>query len=401
VDQPDSHRKLRVLYLTHHSPWPTTSGGRLRDAALLPHLARLADVEAWAVTRTLEQDRAALTHFVPPVRTRLFADEAVRRRFPTRASSVVRALLRQQAERKFFDVIHIEGHYLFHLLPEKCWPRTTVAEHNVESHLLQQGAAHEQFDAVWTHDGEQLARAEEHAWRHAARILTLSEEDRQRILRRVPDAPVGRCLNGADHIPLRLPPMSPSLQILTAAPRLGFLANYAYPPNQDAIRWLLDEIFPRILQRLPATQLVLAGSSLSSVLNGHIQHPHVTTLGWVDQLHTLWNSIDIMLCPLRIGGGVKVKVIEAIRSGCHIVSTPVGVEGLAAAERSAVVCADGVDRFADAVAWLVLDRQLHRDYKDRLARAQRAQPTWAGAAWSLYQHWINLSGDELGSVVGG
>lgn len=394
--------RLRVLYLTHHGPWPVTSGGRVRDAALIPEIAHLADVSVWAISRSAEQDRAALGQRPAGTEVRIYDDRGPRLGYPTRDSAAVRlALLRQMRGKDAFDVVHVEGHYLFHLLPDEARHRAVVVEHNVESHLLGQYAGHHRLTPGMSADLRAVRSAEEHAWASAPLTLTLSEEDRERILLRVPDARVRVSTNGADHIPLALPAERRGVAGDGGPIRFGFLANYAYPPNQDALDWLLDEIFPALRDQLPGCRLVLAGSGLGEVIADRPVPPGVDPLGWVDRLRGFWDQIDLMLCPLRVGGGIKVKMIEAVRSGALAVSTPVGVEGLPPATRDAVLLAGGTKDFVNAAVKLSTDSSLRRAQRKRVARAQLTQATWASVAFSTYQHWVSVSQPAVGGVRGG
>jgi glycosyltransferase involved in cell wall biosynthesis len=339
--------RLRVLYLTHHGPWPTTSGGRLRDAALIPEIARLADVEIWAVSRTPRVDQAATQQAPPGVKVRIFADEALQRSYPTRDSAAARAALHERlATSDSFDVIHVEGHYLVHLLPEEVRHRTVVVEHNVESHLLRQRAARSGLTSHLAADLDALVAAEEEVWTQVGLVVALSPEDQARILRRVPSAAVGLSTDGADHLPLGT--AGASDRRLVQQPTFGFLANYAYPPNADALGWLLDELFPALCSRLPDCRLLLVGSNLDQAIDGRRVPAGVLAHGWIDDLTDFWSRIDVLLCPLRIGGGIKVKLIEAIRSGALSVSTSIGLEGLPTAAREAIIKADGTEEFISA-----------------------------------------------------
>jgi hypothetical protein len=280
-DEPEGpmDKRLRVLYLTHHGPWPTTSGGRLRDAALVPEIARRADVEVWAVSRTPELDREWSSRAPAGVLVRVFMDEGPPRRYPTRSSAAASAeLLRRTSGPAAFDVLHVEGHYLFHHLPKHVRDRAVVVEHNVESQLLLQRAAHHGMTALLASDIEAVRKAEEQVWGRAPLILTLSDEDRARILERVPGAHVQVSTNGADHLPLT-PVERRTSGGVPMRPRLGFLANYAYPPNRDALGWLLDDILPALRHRLPGARLVLVGSGLREALAGRPLPRDVDALG--------------------------------------------------------------------------------------------------------------------------
>lgn len=177
--------RLHVLYLTHHGPWPASSGGRARDAALLPRLAKLTNLEVWAVSRTPEEDRRAFSRHAPALPHRIYPDESERRAFPSRSSAAARHDLEaRMAGRRPFDAIHVEGHYLFHLLPPGARDRSVVVEHNVESHLLGQRAALSAAPGRFAGDLATVMRTEQEAWLGAARVLTLTPEDHDRILAR-------------------------------------------------------------------------------------------------------------------------------------------------------------------------------------------------------------------------
>lgn len=381
--------RLRVLYLTHHSPWPPVSGGRVRDAALVSLLARRAELEVWAVSRTPAEDRAALRSAPTCVPVRIFPDESARRPFPARESRSARQLLACRAEAGAFDVVHVEGHYLFHLLPEGLRARAVVVEHNVESHLLRQRAA---VDGAHISRGDlaALADAERAVWGDSPVVVALSPEDLQRIRHRVPSARVVVVPNGSDHVPAR--PLTAAREPSARPPRACFLANYAYPPNQDAVRWLLDAILPRIRRRVPGLELVLAGANLPRGLDPAALPAGVIPLGWVGELSRLWNSVDAVLCPLRIGGGVKVKVTDAVRGGNAVVSTSVGVEGLPRRVRGAIQVADGTDAFTAAAVRLIEDPVFRRECQARVVAARGDLPTWEQAAAALHRQWGAVAG---------
>lgn len=382
---------MRALYLTHHSPWPVTSGGRVRDAALVPRLARLSDVEVWAVSRTAEQDRAAVREREPSFPVRVFADEAPPRAFPARDSAAVRALLRERLNAgATFDVVHVEGHYLFHLLPQEWAGRSVLVEHNVESHLLRGRAALAMSPVPSAADVRAVEAAEEHAWTRAGVVLTLSQEDRGRILERVPDVRVEVCPNGADHVPLQPPAATSDHARIRLAPRIAFLANYAYLPNQDAVEWLIGTIFPRIRRSLPEAELLLAGSRLTDAVALDDLPPGVVALGWVDDVADIWAKADVVICPLRIGGGVKVKLTEAIRAGQLIVATGVALEGMPSAVTGSVIRADDADALAAGVVRACTDERLRAELQHRLRGAQEALPTWSRVARSIARHWSSV-----------
>jgi glycosyltransferase involved in cell wall biosynthesis len=200
------------------------------------------------------------------------------------------------------------------------------------------------------------------AWRRATMCAVLTEEDRAEIVhalhRDVPVVP-----DGADHLRA---PRGP----LAEQPTVTFVANFAYAPNVDATEWLLGEVSPRIQDAVPDVQLLLVGN----------QSDRFGGKGRVPAVETFLDAAHVVLCPLRVGGGVKVKMLEALSRGKAIVSTPIGIQGLAAAP---VALARDAASFADAVVRLLRNPGERRSL-ERAARSYAERlPTWDEAAARL------------------
>jgi glycosyltransferase involved in cell wall biosynthesis len=107
--------------------------------------------------------------------------------------------------------------------------------------------------------------------------------------------------------------------------------------------------------------------------------------GYVDSLTHFYKAADVVVCPLRIGGGVKVKVLEALNAGKAIVSTSIGAQGLDLSTYQAVTVADEVADFAEKVVRFLLDHQeRYRQEQEALAYAS-ILPTWDQATEAFVQ----------------
>jgi len=138
---------------------------------------------------------------------------------------------------------------------------------------------------------------------------------------------------------------------------LLFVAGFGHPPNGDAATWLVERVMPLIWQHAPDVHLYLVGSNPSTQVRA-LAAPQVTVTGFVtdDELARRYCQARVAVAPLRYGGGVKGKVVEAMRFGLPIVTTSVGVQGLDAA-RHAVAVADDPLPFAEAVVSLLRNDQ--------------------------------------------
>jgi len=146
----------------------------------------------------------------------------------------------------------------------------------------------------------------------------------------------------------------------TEPPSLMFVAGFRHRPNVDAALWLAREILPRLKKRVPEFSTIMAGS---------FPPPEVTALGSDDLVVTgyvsdallkrLYSSTSVIIAPLRFGGGVKGKILEALRYGVPIVTTTAGAQGMNGAEEYLGI-ADTAEDFVDRIVELLEDAKLGR-----------------------------------------
>lgn len=136
---------------------------------------------------------------------------------------------------------------------------------------------------------------------------------------------------------------------------LLFVGGSQHPPNADAVRWLVRDIFPHVVRQLPDITLHLVGKGLDAVVRDIEQLPGVRIHGHVPDLGTLLRSARIGLAPLRFGAGVKGKVNQYMAAGLPVVSTPCGAEGMHLTDGKDVLLAEDAEGFAGAIC------RLHED----------------------------------------
>lgn len=145
---------------------------------------------------------------------------------------------------------------------------------------------------------------------------------------------------------------------------LLFVGAMNYRPNRDAVRWFTSAVMPTILRENSGARLQVAGPGSEEVTNGS---PSVVSLGFAENLAAEYRKCDVFVCPLRVGTGIKNKMLEALASGCAIVSTGIGIEGLDVRHDEHLLVADGPYEFASAVNRLLREPELRK----RLGRAAR------------------------------
>jgi O-antigen biosynthesis protein len=142
--------------------------------------------------------------------------------------------------------------------------------------------------------------------------------------------------------------------------RLLFVGGFSHRPNVDAMLWFCREVLPLIQARIPGATLCIAGSHPPPEISA-LARPGIAVTGFVTdtELAALYDNSAVAVIPLRFGGGVKGKLLEALSRGVPVVSTDVGVQGLKGLG-NAVTRANSANPFAGAVVDLLKDPALQR-----------------------------------------
>lgn len=207
-----------------------------------------------------------------------------------------------------------------------------------------------QLPALWWGERKAVARAR--------RTYVCSDRDRVYLERQgFGDLAI---VPNAVHVP---PEPSPP----TASPALLFIGVYTYLPNRNAAHRLALELWPRIREHVPNGRLILAGAGEERFDRAVKSQSGVEVTGFVDDLEALYARTRVVACPIREGGGTRIKILEAAAHGRPVVSTTIGAEGIDFRDGEEILLRDAPDAFAAACAELLLDEDRGR----QIGRAAR------------------------------
>ena len=201
------------------------------------------------------------------------------------------------------------------------------------------------------------------AFAGAHRIVVFTERDRDAVARLAGDVPV-------EVIPLAIELPASALDPRgTSPPTVLFVGDYLHTPNSDAALRLTRTIMPRVRRAHPDAELELVGAHPTAAMvtdpaNG------IAVRGVVPSVEPFLERAAVVVAPLRIGGGMRVKVLETLAAGKALVASPRALEGLNVTDGQEVLIAEDDDAFAEAVSSLLADEQR------RVALARRAR-RWA------------------------
>jgi glycosyltransferase involved in cell wall biosynthesis len=134
--------------------------------------------------------------------------------------------------------------------------------------------------------------------------------------------------------------------------RAIFVASFAYEPNRRGLRFLLEEVMPRVWGQLPAAKLMLVGAGLQDPPS---TDSRVETMGFVEDLHAAYARSSCAVVPLLQGGGTPLKLLEALAHGLPVIATPRASAALELREGEQCLVAEGADSFASALVAVLGD----------------------------------------------
>src|SRR4051812_8740731 len=365
---PAPPRTGRVLYIAYASPVPSKLGPARRHYHVLEQLARFYNVHFLCVGESSEVEAFA-RQFGDRVDGFTFAPRStgVRRRHARKLARTLMGrcdflpalepALQQACARvtstHAFDAIVLSS-VLLRSLPLPKHVPIVGDTHNVEFDVLRRTAAHADRVLLRQYARRQwpaMQREERRCGESVDLVLATSVRDRQVFehelgLRRVAVVP-----NGID-----LAEFAPS----TRGPgpdTILFSGLMSYFPNQQAVRWFLRDVFPTVLRRRPGARLIVAGADPPRWLTA-LAGPNLEVTGRVPDIRPFVARAAVVVAPLLIGGGTRVKILEALAMARPIVSTSLGAEGLDLASGESALLADDAAGFADAVVAVLGDPQL-------------------------------------------
>lgn len=221
------------------------------------------------------------------------------------------------------------------------------------------------YGLTWAKHRRYLARL----LRHFQACTVVSEQERQLLSQAVPAHPpieiIPNGVNLSDYENVHEEP-EPNTLIFTGA--------FTYGANHDAMTWFVGQVYPLIQAQAPDVHLYITGNHADKPLP---PADGVTRTGYVDDVRPLVARSWVSLAPLRIGGGTRLKILEAMALRTPVVATSKGAEGLDVQNGEHLLIADTPQAFADAVICLLKDPALRRRLTDNAYQLVREKYDWA------------------------
>ncbi len=402
---------MKLLVLSHLVPYPPTSGVVARCYNLLREVAQHHEVhllafnqslmlpgpeQVEAATEELRRSCASVRVFALPHDATRWQQAAIYARnllsaepyfFPRFRSEAFARAVHDVIEKHSIDLVQCETIAMAPYAEGIADRPTLLVHQNVESDLLRRRARSERNPALRAFFGLQaprVARYEDRYLKSMSAHVMVSEDDRSLLVGRARGARVVVVPNGVDTAYF-----APGRPAEAAAPELIFVGGMSWYPNSDAITWFLDSIWPEIRRQRPDVRFTAVGSHpCPALLRAAEEDPeHVAAPGLVPDIRPLVDRAALFVCPFRVGGGTRLKILDAWAMGKPLLSTGVGCEGLGAENGRDLVIADEPGAFANEAVALLGDAARRQRLGERgreRALAEYAWPVVGRALLDLY-----------------
>ncbi|MBZ0278029.1 MAG: glycosyltransferase family 4 protein [Anaerolineae bacterium] len=365
---------MRVLLLTQVLPYPPDSGPKVKTYYVLKYLAEQHEVTLVSFVRDTDkpeyiQHLQNLCHRVitvpitrSPVRDLMFLGQSLLKGQPWMMLRDERPEMRQAlvelAKTETFDVVHADqlnmGQYALPFTNS----RKVLDLHNalwvLYKRLAETLPLTKPMKYILLRDWRLLKRYEGDLCRTFDAVTAVSQEDKLALQE-------AGARDGITVIPIAVDTTEQAqVERKPSGPHIIHIGTMYWPPNIDGITWFLDEIYPLIKQQVPDVRCTLIGARPpASIVERGEQDPSLTVTGYVEDPLPYFQDASMMVVPLRAGGGMRVKILNALSQGIPMVSTTVGCEGIAVTNEEDILVADDPRAFADACVRLVTDAQIN------------------------------------------
>ena len=374
------NQKLRVLHFAPRVCWPLDTGAKLRNYHLARTLAERAEVTLLAFAdeaQTFGDLETFYERIVTVPRDPGYTPAKILRgalgplplpviNYKTRAMTQALARL---LDDKVFDLIQVETETLLSYLPiiraSRCAPIVVCDWHNIDSEVMWRYSEHAPTRSRHAYARTTARRLEAFERDRMNAIdghIAVSERDRKRLLHYAPTARLSVIENGVDieyysdgnnsraheaWIAKQTPRNRESCRH-----RIVFVGSMDYHANVDSVVNFANNTWPCIHDRKPELLFTIVGRDPAPEVRRLASLPGVEVTGTVEDVRPYYHEATAQVVPLRIGGGSRLKILEAMAAGVPVISTSMGAEGLAVKDGENIIIADQSEEMCRAILCL-------------------------------------------------
>lgn len=365
---------MKILMLSSYLPYPLWDGGRIRLFNILKFLSKSHDVTLICEKRPSqskndeEEVRKICKKLIVVDRPPVWSIQNISKSFfsldsllvTSHTNKIIKEAIRKELSESDFDLIHVETFYVMQNLPKVNIPIVLI-EHNIEYEIygryLKKSKAF--IKPFLLPDILKLKRRERQSWKRADKVVAVSLHDRKVI----GDSELVPNGVDVDKFSFTKPQIRKNKKVL-------FIGDFKWVQNRDSTVFIIKNIWPRIIYENKNKfdlKLWVVGKNIPEKIKKLLDSSIIFDEDAPNATEKIFEASDVLLAPIRIGGGSSFKILEAMSAGVPVVTSKLGNEGIGALDNAQIMVCDLPEEYVGAVTKLLNDNYLY----EKIARNAR------------------------------
>jgi len=366
---------MKILMLTPYLPYPPSSGGQVRSYNLIKNLSGKHQITLFSLIKNDEEKRyitelekycRKVKVFKRPTKPWTLKN-IIKTAFSFYPFLVIRNLsseekraLEEELKKEKYDLIHAETFYVMPHIPFTSVPILLVdqtIEYQVYQHYVQ-SLKNPFLKPFFYFDVLKIKFWETRFWKKANRVVAVSQADREKMLKLVPNLKVDVVPNGAGEDLMKIYKSKRSAK----KPIIFFQANFSWLQNTEAAFNLIKKVFPLIRKEIPQAECRIVGQGVKEKI-GSIDEEKIKIIDLptsdTEGVIKAYDQATVFVAPLEGPGGTRLKILGAMAAGVPVVTTKVGIEGIEAEDNKEVLIGKTYKELAEKTIILLKDQKLY------------------------------------------
>ncbi len=392
---------MKVLMLTPYLPYPLLTGGQTRSYNLIKRLAALGhEITLYSLVKNPKEREyvSELEKFCK--RVKVFP----RSEKPWTASNILKTgfsffpflvvrnwaadekkEIEREVEVEKFDLIHAETFYVMPHIPQTNIPILLV-EQTIEFLVYKHFADEFKLPLVKQLlyiDVLKMKYWELKYWQQAKKVVATSDDDKETMLSVSSRLDCDIVPNGVDS-----KYFGKKIAKKMADPVILYLGNFTWLQNREAVDILVEEVWPRIKNKMPSAKLWIMGKDANSFFSKLASSD--IKVGEVEDVREVYQQASVLVAPIFGGGGTRYKNLESFASGLPVVTTSIGISGIDAKDGEDVIIRDRTEEMADATLKLINEPLLYKKIAANARKMVEQKYDWDSIAQKLSKIYESL-----------
>lgn len=377
---------MRILIVSSFLPYPLLSGGQVRLFNIIKELSQnneitlVCEMRRNQTQKEVDEIKKFCKNVFTVQRKKQWSPQVI---FTTAISSLpfllaghkiveMKNILVKLLQEEMFDIIHVETFYVLQNVPKTTIPIVLI-EHNIEYRVYQRfvDSSPLLLRPLLQIDVEKIKYWEKKAWNMVSKVVGVSEVEAKQMRSDAEIVPNG--VNLSDFPFKKKVVKKKNTTIL-------FMGNFKWIQNRDSVLWIIKDIWPKLLEKINGKKLQstlwIVGKHIPESVKKQQSSSIIFDEHASDKTSDIYKKSDLLLSPIRIGGGTSYKILEAMASGVPVVTTKLGIEGISSGEIKIAVVADGDEAIADKIVDLMKDKKLYETIRKNARTYIEDNLTW-------------------------